>query len=261
MKKINTIGIIFTLIMIFFGCEEEKDPAGKRNIGVVPRITDLTGIFINGDPNSFISFKVNLESGTTVEQASVIVSTKNNFERVKIADLTSFPADVTLTLGAVNEKLGVISKGEVISIEVLTTRDGITTRSNAALFLIVYCEYDGALAVGNYHSVSPPTDWNSEGDISIQADPDDPYKVYVTGLEAIEGLNEDQGPLVMHIDPSTFKVTADKTVIASDAFGETNIAYEGTGSFNSCLGSYEMNFNISTDQTDYGTFAFTFTRN
>ena len=247
--------------MIFFGCEEEKDPAGKRNIGVVPKITDITGIFINGDPNSFIRFKVNLESGVTVEQSSVIVSTQNNFERIKIADLTSFPADVTLTLGAITEKLGAISKGEVISIEVLTTLDGITTRSNASLAQIVYCEYDGALAVGSYHSVSPPLEWNSEGDISIQADPDDPYKVYVSGLEALEGVNEDQGPLVMHIDPASFNVTADKTVLASDFFGETNIAYEGTGSFSSCLGSYEMNFNISTDQTDYGTFAFTFTRN
>jgi hypothetical protein len=65
----------------------------------------------------------------------------------------------------------------------------------------------------------------------------------------------------MHIDPVTFFVTADKTVLASDAWGETNIAYEGTGLFNSCTGLYSMNFHITTDQTDIGVFAFTFTRN
>ncbi len=259
MKKLNYIGLILTLILIFFSCEEVKDPAGKRNIGVVPVISDVTGIFINGEPTSFISFKITLGTGVTVENAEIQVSRQDNFERLKLADVTSFPATVTFTLGDVAGKLGTINKGEVIFLEVVTTKNGVTTRSNASLALIVYCEYNVALAAGSYHSVS--ADWNSEGDISIKADVADPYKVYVTGLETIEGLNEDQGPLVMHIDPVSFAVTADKTVLASDAWGETNIAYEGTGLYNSCTGSYSMNFNISTDQYDYGSFSFTFTRN
>jgi hypothetical protein len=259
MKKLKSTGLLLTLILVFFGCEDVKDPAGKRNIGVVPLISDVTGIFINGEPSSFISFKINPGNGVTLENAEIQVSRQDNFERVKIADLTSFPASVTFTLGDVAEKLGTINKGEVIFLEVVTTKNGITTRSNASLALIVYCEYNVALAAGSYHSVS--ADWNSEGDISIKADAGDPYKVYVTGLETIEGLNEDQGPLVMHIDPASFAVTADKAVLASDAWGETNIAYQGTGTYNSCTGSYSMSFNISTDQYDYGSFSFTFTRN
>ena len=164
-------------------------------------------------------------------------------------------------MGDITEKLGEINEGEVIYIEVVTTKDGLTTRSNAALAEIVFCQYNVDMATGSYHSVSAPSDWNSEGDISIKADAADQFTIYVTGLETIEGLNEDQGPLVMHIDPATFEVIADKTVLASDAWGETNIAYEGTGSYNSCTGLYEMIFNISTDQYDYGTFTFTFTRN
>ena len=261
MKRIKTIGLTIVLVIILFGCEDIKDPAGQRNVGIVPLISDVNGIFISGEPSSFIQFKVDLQSGATVENAEIEVSSQENFQRVKIADLTTFPSDFTFTLGEIAEKLGVINAGDVIYIEVVTTKDGLTTRSNAALAPIVYCQYDPALAVGSYHSVSPPAEWNSEGDISLKSDPGDQFTIYVTGLETIEGLNEDQGPLVMHINPVTFSVMADKTVLASDAWGETNIAYEGTGSYNSCTGSYEMNFNISTDQNDYGTFAFTFTRN
>jgi hypothetical protein len=261
MKTLNIINITISLVLLFSGCEKAKDPAGRRNVGVVPTISDVSGIFISGEPGSFISFKVDLANGVTVEKAEIVVSSQDNFQRLKISDITSFPSTLNFTLGAITEKLGTINSGDVIYLEVVTTKDGLTTRSNAALAQIVFCEYSVSLATGSYHSVSPPTEWNSEGDISITADPANQYTVYVKGLETIEGQNEDKGPLVMHIDPVTFSVTAEKTVIASVAFGETNIAYEGSGSYNSCTGLYSMNFHITTDQTDYGVFAFTFTRN
>ena len=189
-------------------------------------------MFISGEPSSFMQFKVDLQSGGTVESAQIVVSSGDEFQRVKIADISSFPSDFTFTLGDITEKLGEINEGEVIYIEVVTTRDGVTTRSNAALAEIVFCQYNVEMATGSYHSLS--TDWNSEGDISIKADAADQFTVYVTGLVTIEGQDEDQGPLVMHIDPATFEVIADKTVLASVAWGETNFAYEGSGSYNSC---------------------------
>ena len=212
MKRINTIGLTIFLVIVFFGCEEVKDPAGQRNVGIVPVISDVSGIYISGELSSFIQFKVSLESGATVENAQIVVSSQDNFQRVKIAEVTSFPSDFTFTLGDVAEKLGAINDGDVIYIEVVTTKDGVTTRSNAALAPIVYCQYDVAVAVGSYHSVS--TEWNSEGDITLKDNPADQFTIYVSGLETIDGLNEDQGPLVMHIDPVTFSVIADKTVLA-----------------------------------------------
>lgn len=261
MKRLNKIPFAIILIMLFFSCEEAKDPAGQRNVGIVPLVTDVSGMFISGELSSFMHFKVDLESGATVENAQIVVSAGDNFQRVKLADITTFPSEFTITLGDITEKIGEVNEGEVVYIEVVTTKDGMTTRSNAALAEIVFCMYDVNMATGSYHSVSPPSDWNSEGDIALRADPADQFTIYVTGLETIEGLDEDQGPLVMHIDPATFAVTADKTVLASDAWGDTNIAYEGTGAYNSCSGLYEMNFTISVDQGEYGTFAFTFTRN
>ena len=262
MKKLNIIILTISMVTLFAGCEKAKDPAGQRNVGIVPILSDINGMFISGEPNSFVQFKVELQAGAAVENAQIVVSSRDEFQRVKIADITSFPSDFTFTLGAITEKIGAINEGEIIYIEVVTTKDGITTRSNAALAQIVFCTYNVNMATGSYHSVSSPSEWNSEGDISIKADPVDQFTVYVTGLETIEGQNEDQGPLVMHINPATFEVIADKTVIASNVWdGETNIAYEGTGSYNSCTGLYSMNFHIATDQTDYGVFAFTFTRN
>ena len=259
MKRIKILRLTIILVIIVFGCEEAKDPAGQRNVGIVPLLTDVNGMFISGEPSSSMQFKVDLQSGATVENAQIVVSSGDNFQRVKIADIASFPSDFTFTLGDITEKLGEINEGEIIYIEVVTTKDGLTTRSNAALAEIVFCQYNVDIATGSYHSLS--TDWNSEGDISIKADAADQFTMYVTGLVAIEGQNEDQGPLVMHIDPATFEVIADKTVLASVAWGETNFAYEGSGSYNSCTGLYEMIFNISTDQYDYGPFTFTFTRN
>jgi len=259
MKKIKIFRLTIILVALLFGCEEAKDPAGQRNVGIVPLLTDVSGLFIGGEPSSFVQFKVDLQEGATVENAQVVVSSGDAFQRVKIADISSFPSDFTFTLGDVAAKLGEINEGDVIYIEVVTSRNGMATRSNAALALVVFCQYNVNLAAGNYHSLS--TDWNSEGDISIKADAADQFTVYVTGLAAIEGLDEDQGPLVMHINPATFEVIADKTVLASDAWGDTNIAYEGTGLYNSCNGLYEMAFTISVDQGEYGTFAFTFTRN
>ena len=99
MKRIKILGLTIILVIIFFGCEEAKDPAGQRNVGIVPLLTDVNGMFISGEPSSFMQFKVDLQSGATVENAQIVVSSGDNFQRVKIADITSFPSDFTFTLG------------------------------------------------------------------------------------------------------------------------------------------------------------------
>ena len=124
------------------------------------------------------------------------------------------------------------------------------------------CPFVANLAIGSYHSVSPPSEWASEGNITLTADPANQFKINVVGIEAIEGVTEDKGPLVMNIDPISYEVTVPKKVIASVAFGSYhNLAYAGTGTYNACDGSYVMHFTISADEGSFGTFLFTFTRN
>ncbi|HPJ59107.1 MAG TPA: hypothetical protein PLV06_03390 [Bacteroidales bacterium] len=263
MKKFRTIIMITTLIITAFGCEELPDPAGTRGLGVVPVVSEPNpGIYINGSASSYISFEVDYLSGTSADKTEVVVSHGKNFERVKLEELTTFPATITYTLGEAVDAIGIplssVLAGDVIYFEVVTTVDGVITRSNAAQAIPVVCNYDPALAAGNYHAVS--ADWQVDGAVTITVDPVDQYKVYVAGLSELDGLTEDLGPLVMHISPATLKVTADRTVLASDAFGYHNFAYEGSGTFNSCNGKYTMSFIISVDEGSWGANAFTLTR-
>jgi hypothetical protein len=266
MKKIKTIGLVITLIMIFISCEEAKDHAGLRGVAVIPGISDINpGIFDSKDlTNSYVEFVVNIPAGTQVTKVAVVGSYGENNERIEITEVTSFPATVRISSSDAAQKLGIaladIQNGDIFTFELLTTANGVTTYSNAVLRIPVACAYNVALATGSYHSVS--SDWNSEGDITITADPDDPYTIYVAGLETIEGLNEDQGPLVMHIDPATYSVTADLTVLASDAWGYGSISYSGNGVYSSCNGSYNMYFDITLSALgSVGVYTFSFTRN
>lgn len=266
MKRIKTIGLVIIAFMIISGCEEAKDPAGRRNAAVVPVISDINpGIFDSKDlQNSYVEFVIDLVPGTQVDKVVVVGSYQDNLERIEMTNVTTFPSTVRIQSADAAQKLGIalddIQNGDVFLFELLAVADGMTTRSNAILRVSVACAFDGALATGSYHSVCP--EWPSEGNITITADPEDPYTLYVVGLAAIEGLDEDQGPLVMHIDPATFAVTADPAVIASDYFGYGPISYVGDGVYSSCDGSYTMYFDIAVGgYGSQGIFRFDFTRN
>ena len=265
MKNIRILFFIAGFVLLQFGCEETKDPAGERGAAAVPYLTDVNpALFDSKDlANSYVQFVVDIPDGQSAEKVTIVGSSGSNMERVVISEVTSFPATVRITSAESAEKLGIdlgdIVNGDTFTFELLTTSGGRTTRSASNLVVPVACAYDQALSTGSYHSVSP--DWGSDGTITITGDPEDPYTVYVAGLEAIEGLDEDQGPLVMHINPINYSVIADKTVLASDAFGYHNIAYEGTGTFSSCDGSYTMSFDITVDEGSFGRYQFSFTRN
>jgi hypothetical protein len=266
MKKIKTLGLIITLIMIYIGCEELPDPAGLRGVAVVPGISELNpGIFDSKDlENSYIEFLASIPAGTKVDKIVIQGSYKDNLERVTLTELKTYPATVRIKSAEAAQKLGIdlpdISNGDIFLFELVTTANGTTTRSSAVLAIPVACAYDKNLAEGSYHSVAP--DWPSEGDITLTADPVDQYKIYVSGLAEIEGLDEDHGPLVMHINPITYAVVADETLIASDYFGYGSMTLFGTGVYSSCDGSYNMNLDISIGSYgNQGTFGFTLTRN
>jgi hypothetical protein len=265
MKKIKTLGLTVTILILAIGCTKLKDPAGRRNIGVVPVISNVEpAIFDSKDlVNSYVQFEVGLPGGFQADGAVIEASYNNNSERIQVAQVTSFPATVKVVSGDVLQKLGLttsdVSNGDVFTLELVTTVNSVPYRSNSVLFISVACAFDKALTIGSYHSVS--ADWITSGNITITDDPNNPYTIYVTGLETLDGLIEDKGPLVMHIDPVTFAVVADKTVLASSGFGYHNIAYSGTGTYSSCDGSYAMSFDISSDELDFGIFTFNMTKN
>lgn len=269
MKRINIVGFIFMLMMFTIGCEELPDPAGERNVAIVPDITDLNpGVFdINDLENSYVRFTVTIPEGTSVSSITLICSYNNDHSDIAITEITTFPAVMTVTSAEVAQKMGIslddIERGDIFDFELLITTNGRITRSTP-LVIPVACVYSVNMATGSYHSFSPayPAGWETEGDITLTADDDDIYMIYVSGLEVLDGNVEDLGPLVMHVDPITYAVTVPKKALASDVWGVYhNIAYEGTGTFSSCDGTYNMNFTITVDEGSFGAFPFTFTRN
>jgi hypothetical protein len=265
MKKINTLGLIFTLIMIIMSCEELPDPAGLRGKAVVPAITDLNpGIFDSKDlENSYVEFVVTVPAGSTPEKITVQGSFQDNYERVTISEVTSFPSTVRILSSDAAQKLGIalseIVNGDTFTFELLTLANSTETRSPAVLIIPVACAYDVNLAIGSYHSIS---DWPSEYDVTITADPDDPYTVFVAGLSEIDGCVEDNGPFVLHINPITYAVTAEEKMLASDYYGFGSVTFSGSGTFSSCDGAYTLYIDISVGAYgSQGIYQFDVTRN
>jgi hypothetical protein len=265
MKNIRIVSIFVTLMVMYISCEELPDPAGLRGVAVIPGLTDLDpGIFDSKNlSTTFVEFKVTIPEGESVEKVMIQGSYGDELSRVTITELTTFPATVRITAASVAQKLGIslgdIENGDIFIFELVTTVKGKAYRSSSNLIIPVACAYDVNLATGSYHCNGG--DWGSDGTITLTADPGDPYKIYVVGLEEIEGLTEDLGPYVIHIDPATYEVDAPKKAIASSAFGYHNIAYEGYGTYNSCNGSYSLIFTITVDEGSFGDYEFTFTRN
>jgi len=270
MKKYKILGLIAFLFLTFFSCEELADPAGLRGEAVVPVLKDVDpAVFDSNDiNNTFVQFTVDLNEAdkASVSEVAVQVSYNGKQQRVEFAKVTAFPSTLKVKLTDVAAKLGLdISKvklGDVFGFEIVTTSNGNTYRSNASFNAGVVCAYNSNLATGTY--VVDGGDWGSKGEVTITVDPNDPFIVYVAGLEAIEGLDEDKGPLKMVINSKDFSVKAPRTILASSlapwGLDYTNIAYEGTGTLDTCTGTYKMSFTISVDQGTFGTYTFILTK-
>jgi len=264
MKTYKILVFLTAMVLTFSACKTDVvDPAGPRNEGVVPAITNLDpAVFDVNDPaNTFVQFDVDVTEG--VDEVKVVVSYKGKMQRVALKTIATFPAkDIVIYMHEAASALGIqldkIEPGDVFNLELLTVQGSKTYRSNAVINAAAVCAYDVDNVTGAYQAVSD--DWGADGSITITADPDDEYTLYVEGLATIDGLDEDKGPLKMVVNPKNFEVKAERTVLASLAFGYTNIAYEGSGLLNTCDGTYQMNFTITVDQGSFGLSAFTLTK-
>lgn len=264
MKTNKIITFLVAMALAFTSCETEvEDPAGLRSVGIVPSITNLNpAVFdVNDPPNTFIQFDLDADSDV-VSEIKLIVSYNGDKKRAELKSFSTFPQNVKIFMHEAATALGIqlddIGAGDVISIEAITIQGDKNYRSNAAINAAVVCAYNPANVTGSYRAVSP--DWPADGTVTITVDPADQYIVYVAGLAALDGLTEDKGPLKMVVNPLDFSVTAVRTVLASEAFGYTNIAYEGSGLLNTCDGTYEMLFTITVDQGSFGAYTFTLSK-
>lgn len=290
--KILTLLVLGTFLLP--NCQKDPDlnwPDLKK--GIIPVVekdeTKNLVIFDNNIAGFAGGVTVDLFYKDKPKSMSLMVSLNDDpdITATAIADITTVPVSYNFTIANLVDLLpGLDNLSEIVSGDYfrfycdITLEDGTLVRGNDTLYTAhsagianlpgsssnvifnVACGYEPSLAGGVYNAVSAA--WAVNGDVTITVDPVDQYKVYVAGLETIDGLVEDKGPLVMHIDPATFAVTVDKTVLASLVTWANppyhNIAYAGSGTYNTCTGTYDMTYIISVDEGNFGSFKFTLTR-
>ena len=292
MKNKLKIILLVSIGMLFFAtCQ--KDPTlnmPKLQLAVIPKVTkdvakdqNISFLDLSGFKGTVI---VDLYYKDKPKSMDLMVCMNGDVAKSAIvkAGITSFPTSTDFTLANLIDLLpgldnmNQITLGDYFKFYVdITLEDGTVIKGNDPTYAsnntsianlpgssinVVYtvaCALDPILTVGSYHSVS--VDWATDGNVTITADPNDPNTVYVKDLETNDGVNEDKGPLVMHINPLTYVVTADKTILASSAFGYHNLSYAGTGTYDTCTGTYTMVFDICVVEGCWYTNHFTMTRN
>jgi hypothetical protein len=273
MKKIKYLFsslILLSLLVSVISCENTNENLVKeRGVAVVPGISNLEPAFYTTDfENTFIEFDVDLPEGETVDEAELYATF--NGKTALIQPITSFPITITLKLQDVMTKLGLtendvdVVDNNLFDFNIRTTSGGITTTSKAgAMRIFVTCEFAPAMAVGSYNFVT--NDWDAEGDVTFTADPNDPYKIFVTGIYAAEGGEPNDLAMELNISPTSFEVSGPKSRLGDKApWGSyTNYYYQPTsGLFKSCTGTFEMKIAITVDQGSFGgPWTFVFTRN
>lgn len=257
--------ILGGMMLLFSSCETEViDPAGPRDEAVVPGIKNLDPATydVNDLENTFIQFDLTMP-GSGVDEAVLLVSSSTGKERKEVTSVSSFPANIKVPLAEVVAILGMnldeIEPADMFSFEVKTIGGGKSYFSSAAFKVAVVCGYEVANVTGAYTAYSAPADWDMEGNVTLEADPDDEYTVYIHGYATAEGLDE-TNPIVMKIDPLDFSVEVLSSTIADNAFGYTGYTYAGSGMLNTCDGKYELMMSVNVDQGSFGSFPFVFTK-
>ncbi|HPF50445.1 MAG TPA: hypothetical protein PK335_02665 [Draconibacterium sp.] len=266
MKNINKILTLIILVGLgVTACTYEiDDPAGARNvIEATPVIENLNpSIYLAADKaNTYVAFDVTAGEGGQSMDAILEVSYNGGQQRAQLGSFTIPATGVEVTLADVAAAIGLstdnMQGGAYVNIEVLTKSGDKYYRSAAAVNPLIACDYIAADYVGTPNASS--AGWGVNGPVTVTVDPNNEYTLLVTGMETIDGLNEDQGPLPLVIDPASYAITVPKTVLASDAWGYHNIAYAGTGTLNTCSRAIQLNIAISVDEGSFGEYTFDIT--
>ncbi len=260
-KIFKIFGFAAVMLLALTACDEDVIDM-NRGEGVVPSITNLDPAVFSEAEGTYVSFDIDAPDDYTGDLV-VLASVDGDKSRTPVKTISSFPANVTIFLTEVADAKGVsvndFEVGSIFNFEVQATVGGKNYRSLASFNAPLACEYLPENVSGDYTASS--AGWGVSGPITIVADEDNPFRLYVSGLIALDGMEEDQGPLVMVVNPGNFHVTAPRTVLGTDFFGFDNVAYQGFGVLDTCTGIYTMTFTITVDQGSFGSYGFTFTPN
>ena len=265
MKNIKRFLLLIIILGLnLTGCETKfGDPSGERDlIPATPLIENKNpSIFLEADKaNTFVAFDVTLGDVEGSVDGMIEVSYDGGLQRAQLQEFTIPATGIEVALTDVATALGMsvddMVGGAYVDIEVLAKSGDEYYRSSTGAFSpLIACNYIPEDYIGTPNAQS--SGWSVNGPVSVTVDPADPtgYTLLVAGLEEIDGLVEDQGPLPLIVDPASYNITVPRTVLASVVSwhpGNTDIWYEGTGSLNTC--THEMVLDFTIGATPYGVY-------
>ena len=261
MKKY--IYAIVAAFVFFTGCKDTNENlVQERGVAVVPAMSDpAPAYFTDNIEESYVEFDLSLSPGETVDKTSIEVARGNKSAILRDVTLPITKLKVTASevLKALNIPANDYNLGDIFYLYVLTTKDGKTTRSTAAFPIPVVCYFAPSMLAGNFYYVSASLE--EEGSVTIEADPNNPLKVYISGLAETQGAVGNGNRIELNVNPNNFNVSGPKTIIAGSIWGYSNYAYQAVaGSYSACDDAYTITFSISVDQGSFGNFVFVFTR-
>jgi len=129
------------------------------------------------------------------------------------------------------------------------------------------CDFAPSMLVGKFNYESKT--WAEMGSLTLEADPDDPYKIYILGIPT-EGLTWNGNKILLNLEPwaegkTQLALSGPKTIVAVDThqWGPDDtyddFAFEAlSGYYRICEEDFIINFRLSVKQGTFGTYAFTF---
>ena len=260
---------IFALVatLFLFGCEDTNENlVQERGMAVVPIMSEPAPALFQEDIDvSYVQFDLSLASGETVDKAEIEVVSGGKSAIVKAVTIPATGVIVTAreVLSALNIPDSDFKAGDVFNLFVLTTKNGKVTRSIASVGVPVVCYFEPSMLVGKFYYISGS--WGEEGEVTLEADPDDPYKIYIDGMAETQGLTSAGNKLELNFNPNNFSLSGPRVVVSDDLspWGLSYTAYAYTpvsGTYDSCEESYTVTYGITVSAGSYGNFMFKFTK-
>ena len=288
-KNIIYSGLILALVFLLNGCDTNENLVQQRGVAVVPNLESLMAMFFTDDfDNSPIRLSAALPDGERVDAAELRVSFRRHWtvvvdgeEEVVYEDMTaaiqsisSFPFTVELTAREAMNALGItdadmnVERNNAFTFYVTTTSNGVTTRSRTGtvryLFDPAFCDFNPALTEGRYRIVSGA--WGMDDYVTLAADPNDRYRILVSGIFEAEGGTPNNNVMELNIDRFSFAVSGPRSTLGAyvpwnPGAGWGQLHWQPlSGIYRSCTGAFELQIRITVDAGAFGNFSFVLTR-
>lgn len=243
-------------------CNTYENMVQERGANAAPIMSDpVPAYFSDNIEASFVQFDLSMPPGQTADKVSIEISGKGQTAILKDVSLPVTGLKVTAqeVLTALNMSASNYNRGDVFFLYVLTTKNGVTTRSKAAFPIPVVCFFEPSMLVGDFYYVS--ASWDEEGLVTFVADPNDPHKVYIHGMAETQGFVGNGNGIELTVNPNNFNVVGARSIIIPNAWSYTNMAYQAmSGTYSACDEMFTITFAITVDQGGFGNFGFVFKR-